>query len=156
MSKALKKASNRGVRITIILAGISDVPLVRRATEHLYSTFLNDHIQIYEWEKSVLHGKAAVVDNHWSTIGSFNLNSLSCYGSIEMNVEIYSPGFAEALRSDFNRVISECSEVTKSNFKQRAGIFNSLTDWLSYQMIRSTMHFLTFLPHLRVLRKYRL
>ena len=153
---ALKKASNRGVRITIILAGISDVPLVRRATEHLYSTFLNDHIQIYEWEKSVLHGKAAVVDNHWSTIGSFNLNSLSCYGSIEMNVEIYSPGFAEALRSDFNRVISECSEVTKSNFKQRAGIFNSLTDWLSYQMIRSTMHFLTFLPHLRVLRKYRL
>jgi cardiolipin synthase len=36
-----------------------------------------------------LHGKAAVVDGNW-TIGSFNLNNLSSYGSLEMNVEIKS------------------------------------------------------------------
>lgn len=156
MSKALKKASIRGVKITIILAGISDVPLVRRATEHLYSTFLHDHIQIYEWEKSVLHGKAAVIDNHWSTIGSFNLNSLSCYGSIEMNVEIYSSGFAEALHSDFSKVINGCREITDSKLKQRASILNSLMDWLSYRAIRFTIHLLTFLPHIRALKKYRL
>jgi len=155
MSKALKKASKRGVKITLILAGISDVPLVRRATEHLYTTFLHDHIKIYEWNKSVLHGKAAIVDNQWSTIGSFNLNSLSCYGSIEMNVEIHSSGFAEALRLDFNRVINECREVTKSSFEKRANIVNRLADWLSYQTIRTTLLSLTFLPHLRVFKKYR-
>ena len=155
MSKALKKASKRGVKITLILAGISDVPLVRRATEHLYTTFLHDHIKIYEWNKSVLHGKAAIVDNQWSTIGSFNLNSLSCYGSIEMNVEIHSSGFAEALRLDFNRVINECREVTKSSFEKRANIVNRLADWLSYQIIRTTILSLTFLPHLRVFKKYR-
>ncbi len=155
MSKALKKASKRGVKITLILAGISDVPLVRRATEHLYTTFLHDHIKIYEWNKSVLHGKAAIVDNQWSTIGSFNLNSLSCYGSIEMNVEIHSSGFAEALRLDFNRVINECREVTKSSFEKRANIVNRLADWLSYQTIRTTILSLTFLPHLRVFKKYR-
>lgn len=155
MSKALKKASKRGVKITLILAGISDVPLVRRATEHLYATFLHDHIKIYEWNKSVLHGKAAIVDNQWSTIGSFNLNSLSCYGSIEMNVEIHSSGFAEALRLDFNRVINECREVTKSSFEKRANIVNRLADWLSYQTIRTTILSLTFLPHLRVFKKYR-
>lgn len=155
MSKALKKASNRGVKITIILAGISDVPLIRRATEHLYSTFLRNHIQIYEWETSVLHGKAAVVDNHWSTIGSFNLNSLSCYGSIEMNVEIYSSGFAEALRSDFSKVLNGSREITESKLKQRSSILNNLADWFSYQAIRFTMLFLTFLPHLRALKNYR-
>ncbi len=155
MSKALKKASKRGVKITLILAGISDVPLVRRATEHLYATFLHDHIKIYEWNKSVLHGKAAIVDNQWSTIGSFNLNSLSCYGSIEMNVEIHSFGFAETLRLDFNRVINECKEVTKSSFEIRANILNRLADWLSYQIIRTTLLSLTFLPHLRVFKKYR-
>ena len=155
MSKALKKASKRGVKITVILAGISDVPLVRRATQHLYATFLHDHIKIFEWNKSVLHGKAAIVDNQWSTIGSFNLNSLSCYGSIEMNVEIHSSGFAEALRLDFNRVINECREVTKSSFEKRANIVNRLADWLSYQTIRTTLLSLTFLPHLRVFKKYR-
>ena len=156
MSKALKKASNRGVKIIVILAGVSDVPLVHRATEHLYSTFIGQGIEVYEWNKSVLHGKAAVVDNQWATIGSFNLNSLSCYGSIEMNVGIYSTDFAEALRSDFNKVILECRKVTKINLKKRASILNRLEDWFSYQMIRTTMLFLTFLPHLKVLKKYRL
>ncbi|MDC6388960.1 phospholipase D-like domain-containing protein [Maribacter sp. PR1] len=156
IAKALKKACKRGIKTTVILAGISDVPLVRRATEHLYSSFLNHHMRIYEWNKSVVHGKASVVDKKWSTVGSFNLNSLSCYGSIEMNVEIHSVEFAENLRADFEKVISECSEITKESLKQRAGIFNRLANWVSYQMVRTAMLLLTFLPHLRFLKDYRL
>ena len=156
LAKALKKACRRGISTTVILAGISDVPLVRKATEHLYSSFLDDHMRIYEWNKSVVHGKAAVVDNKWSTVGSFNLNSLSCYGSIEMNVEVHSGEFAENLRADFEMVISQCSEITKESLRQRAGIFNKLGNWISYQMVRTAMLFLTFLPHLRFLKNYRL
>ena len=156
LAKALKKACKRGIKTTVILAGISDVPLVRRATEHLYSSFLDDHMRIYEWNKSVVHGKAAVVDNKWSTVGSFNLNSLSCYGSIEMNVEVHSVEFAENLRAGFEMVISECSEITKGSLRQRDGILNKLGNWISYQMVRTTMLFLTFLPHLRFLKNYRL
>lgn len=156
IAKALKKACKRGIKTTVILAGISDVLLVRRATELLYSSFLDYHMKIYEWNKSVLHGKAAVVDNKWSTIGSFNLNSLSCYGSIEMNVEVHSGEFAENLRADFEMVISQCSEITKETLRQRAGIFSKLGNWISYQMVRTTMLFLTFLPHLRFLKNYRL
>lgn len=156
MAKALKKACKRGIKTTVILAGISDVPLVRRATEHLYTSFLSHQMRIYEWNKSVVHGKAAVVDNKWSTVGSFNLNSLSCYGSIEMNVEIHSVEFAENLRGDFKKVISECSEITNWTLRQRASIFNKLGNWVSYQMVRTTMLFLTFLPHLRFLKNYRL
>jgi cardiolipin synthase len=156
LAKALKKACKRGIKTTVILAGISDVPLVRRATEHLYSSFLDDHMRIYEWNKSVVHGKTAVVDNKWSTVGSFNLNSLSCYGSIEMNVEVHSVEFAENLRAGFEMVISECSEITKGSLRQRDGILNKLGNWISYQMVRTTMLFLTFLPHLRFLKNYRL
>ncbi|WP_420828665.1 phospholipase D-like domain-containing protein [Maribacter polysaccharolyticus] len=94
------------------MAGVSDLPLVRRATTYLYSSFLSRQILIFEWNKSVLHGKAAAIDNKWATIGSFNLNSLSCYDSIKMNVQVYSPDFAETLRSDFDRVKSKCREVT--------------------------------------------
>ena len=156
IAKALKKACKRGIKTTVILAGISDVPLVRRATEHLCFSFLNHHMRIFEWNKSVVHGKAAVVDNKWSTIGSFNLNSLSCYGSIEMNVEVHSVNFAKILRADFEMVISQCSEITKGSLRQRAGIFNKLGNWVSYQMVRTAMLFLTFLPHLRFLKNYRL
>lgn len=130
--------------------------MVRRAATHLYSSFLRHNMTIYEWNKSVVHGKAAVIDNKWSTIGSFNLNSLSCYGSIEMNVEIYSRSFAKTLRSDFDHVIGQCGQVTPTTLEQRASMPNKLANWAAYHMVRTTMLFLTFLPHLRVFKNYRL
>ena len=156
LTKALKKACNNGIKTNVILAGTSDVPLVRRATKHLYASLLNHNIKIYEWNKSVVHGKAAMVDNNWSIVGSFNMNSLSCYGSIEMNVEIQSSEFAEKLRSDFEKVISECNEITMETLKERSGIFINLGNWVSYQIVRTSIFFLTFLPHVRFLKNYRL
>ncbi|MEP7232014.1 MAG: phospholipase D-like domain-containing protein [Ginsengibacter sp.] len=156
LSNALKKACKRGIKTTLILSGISDVPLMRRAAIHLYSSFLRRHMVLYEWNKSVLHGKAAVVDNKWATVGSFNLNSLSCYGSIEMNVEVNSSHFAGALRYDFNNVINQCRQITFSTLKKKSGIANRTANWFSYQIVRATLFFLTFLPHIRFLKKYRL
>jgi cardiolipin synthase len=156
LSNALKKACKRGIKTTLILSGISDVPLMRRAATHLYSSFLRRHMVLYEWNKSVLHGKAAVVDNKWATVGSFNLNSLSCYGSIEMNVEAYSSRFAGALRYDFDSVIKQCKQITFSTLKKKSGIANRMSNWFSYQIVRAALFFLTFLPHLRFLKKYRL
>ncbi|MEO5947747.1 MAG: phospholipase D-like domain-containing protein [Chitinophagaceae bacterium] len=156
LSGALKKACNRGIKTTLILSGISDVPLMRRAATHLYSSYLRRHMVLYEWKKSVLHGKAAVVDDKWATVGSFNLNNLSCYGSIEMNVEVNSSRFAGALRYDFNNVISKCKQITFSTLKKKSGIANRIANWFSYQIVRTTLFFLTFLPHIRFLKKYRL
>jgi cardiolipin synthase len=156
IAKALKKASEKGVKIIVVLAGISDVPLVHKAATYLYSSFLRHHIQVYEWNNSVLHSKAAVVDNKWATIGSFNMNSLSCYGSIEMNVEIFSPDFAEILRSDFDTVINECGEVTNTTLQHSNKGLNRFANWFSYQTIRISIFSLTFLPHLRFLEKFRL
>jgi len=104
----LKNAAKRGVKVKIILSGISDLPIVMRATQYLYASFLNQGIELYEWKKSVLHGKLMVIDNVWSTIGSFNLNHLSSYGSIEMNAEIKRTTFsASMLQSKLD--ISICS-----------------------------------------------
>jgi cardiolipin synthase len=156
LSGALKKACNSGIKTTLILSGISDVPLIRRAATHLYSSFLRRNMILYEWNKSVLHSKAAVVDNKWATVGSFNLNSLSCYGSIEMNVEVYSSLFAGALRSDFNNIISQCRQITFCALRKKSGIANRIANWFSYQIVRTTLFFLTFLPHIRLLKRFRL
>jgi cardiolipin synthase len=62
MNTALKKAAKNKVKIKLILAGISDVTLSRRATHHF--SLLDNNIELYEWDKTVLHGKAAVVDGN--------------------------------------------------------------------------------------------
>ncbi|HEX2898517.1 MAG TPA: phospholipase D-like domain-containing protein, partial [Bacteroidia bacterium] len=109
---ALQKAARRGAAVKLILSGTSDVPVLRRATNYLYDKLLRDGLILYEWPHSVLHGKAAVVDHHWTTIGSFNLNQLSVYGSIEMNVAAESPAFAAEATAAFEDVISQCPRIT--------------------------------------------
>ena len=91
--KLLRMARPRGVDITIVLSAESDAPVFKRATDFLYDFILRNNIKIYEYLPSNLHAKVATVDGKWSTIGSYNLNHLSDYGSIEMNVDVLDEPF---------------------------------------------------------------
>ncbi len=145
--KALKEASDRGVKIKIILSGVSDVPFVRNAARYLYSSLLRHHIELYEWNKSVMHGKVALVDHSWSTIGSFNLNYLSSYGSIEMNVEIQSLEFAKIVAVEMNNIIAQCEPMAIIGKKN--GIFTKIAYWFAYRIVRISLIIVTYFPHKR-------
>jgi cardiolipin synthase len=107
---------------------------------------------LYEWDKTVLHGKAAVVGN-WTTIGSFNLNNLSSYGSLEMNVEIKSTAFASSYLEHLNEVIAQCQTITHKSLKKRNNISSSFINWLSYWAARLILNIVTYFPQNRF-KKY--
>jgi cardiolipin synthase len=146
---ALKKAAKNNVKIKLILSGISDIPISKRATNHIYSSLLANNIELYEWNKTVLHGKAAMVDNNWTTIGSFNLNNLSCYGSLEMNVEIKSTSFSSDYRVHLNGIIAQCQKITPGYFKKRNSFYSKYINWLSYWIARQLLNIATYFPHKR-------
>lgn len=154
MNNALKKAARNKVKIKLILSGISDIPLSRRATYHIYSALLENNIELYEWTKTVLHGKAAVVDDYWSTIGSFNLNNLSTYGSLEMNVEIKSAAFSSAYSTHLKDVIGQCQRITPESLKKRNSISSDLMNWLSYWAARALLNIVTYFPYKRFKKIY--
>jgi cardiolipin synthase len=85
--RALKRAAKRGVAVKLLLAGRSDVPLIRTATRSLHRGLVLAGVQIFEWTSSVLHAKAATIDNHRFLVGSFNLDPLSL-SNLETLVEI--------------------------------------------------------------------
>ncbi|HEY4618016.1 MAG TPA: phospholipase D-like domain-containing protein [Flavobacterium sp.] len=154
MNNALKKAARNKVKIKLILSGVSDIPLSRRATYHIYSTLLENNIELYEWNKNVLHGKAAVVDDYWCTIGSFNLNNLSTYGSLEMNVEIKSPAFSGAYSTHLKDVIAQCQRITPESLKKRNTVSSGFLNWLSYWTARVILNVVTYFPHKRFKKIY--
>lgn len=134
--RVLRRTGKRGIEITIILTGKSDVRFIRNAEKFLYGFLLRNRIKIYEWPNSMMHGKAIIVDNGWATIGSYNLNQLSHYRSIELNVDIKNEKFVESFRSHLEKVIlKECIEITKENFSH-AGIFSQLLNFFSYHYVR--------------------
>jgi cardiolipin synthase len=85
--RALRKAARRGVEVTLLLAGRSDVPFSRAATLSLYRRLLAADVRIYEWTRSILHAKAATVDGRRFLVGSFNLDPLSL-ANLETLVEV--------------------------------------------------------------------
>lgn len=119
--KQLSQARARGVRVRLILPKYSDWPSYILASEYLYEYFLERGVEIYRWEKSVLHGKLATVDDNWSTIGSFNLNYTSYQQNLEMNVDIYSQDFTRYLNQEIDHIIKNgCERVELSTFNKKA------------------------------------
>jgi cardiolipin synthase len=149
ITQALKKAAKNKVRIRLILSGISDLPMTRRATCYLYSKLLSYDIELYEWNSSILHGKTAVIDSYWTTIGSFNLNNLSSYGSIETNVEINSPIFAQMYQEDLNQIIAQCQKITPQTLSIKNTTLAKFTNWISYYSTRFIEIIVTFTPYRR-------
>lgn len=75
--RCIVAAARRGVEVNLVLAGQSDVLLVRAATRSLYRRLLRAGVHIYEWSGSVLHAKVASVDGNKLLMGSFNLDPFS-------------------------------------------------------------------------------
>lgn len=138
--RLLRNASMRGVDIKIVLSAESDAPIFERATHFLYDFILRNNIRIYEYLPSNLHAKVAVVDGRWSTVGSYNMNHLSDYGSVEINVGILDEGFALQFEDRLKKIIKQdCRQVTFEEFVRRRTWFSRLRGWSSYQMIRLLM-----------------
>jgi cardiolipin synthase len=143
--RQLARAIDRGVKIRIIVAGSSDVAVAKYAERHMYDWLLRNHVEIYEYKKNILHGKIAVCDDVWMTVGSYNVNNISAYASIELNVDVYSPLFAKEVRHTLEKITNDdCVPITTERHRQSRNIFNQFLRWLSYQFIRMTFYLFTF------------
>jgi cardiolipin synthase len=105
--RALQQAKLRGVRVILLLQGRVEYRLQHYATLALYDELLRSDIEIYEYHRSYLHAKVAVIDQQWATVGSSNIDPFSLWLAREANLEIMDAGFAQELRADLQREIEQ-------------------------------------------------
>jgi len=139
----LRRASKRGVEIRIIMTRFSDVPIVKKASEYLYGRLLRAGVRIFECDQAMVHGKAAVVDGEWATIGSYNQNQLSAYISIELNLDVVNADFCHRFNAHLQEVmLHECSEITNASFERSSSWMAHFSRWISYRMVRLSLRML--------------
>lgn len=135
-SNALKNAAERGVRVELLLQGKIEYRLQYHATRALYENLLQAGIRIYEYNRSYLHAKVAVIDQHWTTVGSSNIDPFSLLLAREANVFIEDHQFANTLRTSLTTAITEESiPVTPAN-KNFFSWRNYIVNWLSFYIVR--------------------
>ena len=99
LRKALMMAAQRGVKVQLLLQGKYEYFMQYHAVRPVYGALLGCGVEIYEYSASFLHAKVAVVDSHWVTVGSSNLDPLSLLLAREANVVVNDTGFAADLRA---------------------------------------------------------
>ena len=139
--RALRNAARRGVEVTLILQGMPDMPWVRLCSRLLYNYLLRDGVRIHEYCERPLHGKVALVDREWSTVGSSNLDPLSLSLNLEANLVIRDQTFNQLLYEHLDELRQKrCKSVTLQRVLRGY--------WWRAPLIFLTFHFTRFFPAL--------
>ena len=110
--REMRRAAQRGVDVRLVLQGQPDMPIVRTAASMLYDHLLRAGVRIYEYCDRPLHGKVALVDDNWSTVGSSNLDPLSLSLNLEANVVIRDEAFNAHLHERLAHLMEHsCKQV---------------------------------------------
>jgi len=134
--RALLDACARGVTVTILLQGQVEYALLHYATQALYGKLLKSGVRLFEYKSGFLHAKVAVVDAHWATVGSSNIDPFSLLLAREANVAIKDAGFASRLQASLQRAMAlDAVEITRADFKRSSWPARALR-WTAYGLVR--------------------
>ena len=136
---ALMEATGRGVRVAIVVQGWSDHRVFQQASRVLYGSLLDHGVEIYEYERSELHAKAAVVDARWATVGSSNLDPFSLFLAREANVAVLGEAFAGELRNSIEQEIHRGARPVPRLLWRRRPWPMRVAGWLAYGYARLAM-----------------
>ena len=127
---SIREARRRGVRIRMLLEGDkTDAKAVKYASRAQYEHLLEMGVDIAEYQPTMMHAKAVVVDGLLSIIGSANFDNRSLELNEELNVAAFDPSLASRLLADFQRDLGMSKRVELQEWKSRP-VYARGRDWM--------------------------
>jgi cardiolipin synthase len=135
--KKIADAAKRGVKVKVVLTANADIFMIKYAERYIYRWLFKNNIEVYEYQNSVLHAKIAVRDGEWMTGGSYNLNNLSAFASIELNLDVKDKKFAQLVQDKLEGIIAkDCLRITEKKFNKTANFFTRAAHFGAYEVFR--------------------
>jgi cardiolipin synthase A/B len=116
VAEELRQALDRGVRVAVLVPAepapqartARAQPSMRSFTEHMHHFAGCDDFTLFAISGTspggrsdvYVHSKLMAVDDRWATVGSCNLHRASVAGNAELNVSVWDPHVARALRCE--------------------------------------------------------
>jgi cardiolipin synthase len=136
LRRALIGAARRGVRVTLLLQGRYEYFMQYHAARPVYGALLEAGVEIHEYEAGFLHAKVAVVDGHWATVGSSNLDPLSLLLAREANVVVEDRAFAEGLAAILREAMLTQGRRMEPAAHSHRPLGQRLRGWVAYALVR--------------------
>ncbi len=119
---------------------------MRWAGATLYDYLARAGVNIYEYGERPLHGKVAVVDGDWATVGSSNLDPLSLFLNLEANLVVRDHAFAARLRERLEHLMQHnCKRLDARQVKPRT-LWRQLASFVVFHLLRRFPNWAGWLP----------
>ena len=142
----LRRAAQRGVDLRLILQGTPDMPIVKVAASMLYDHLLSAGVKIYEYCERPLHGKVALTDDEWSTVGSSNLDPLSLSLNLEANIIIKDRDFNQQLGEHLEHLMrTSCKQIQAGDVVE-SGLWVKVRSFFIFHLLRHYPAWFGWLP----------
>lgn len=141
LRKALVHAAERGLQVTLLI-GVGQFVMQDAVAQSFYPRLTRAGVKIVEYRRTQLHGKVAVIDDEWATVGSSNFDGLSLFVNHEANIIVRDQGFATSLREYIRRGIAEGVPVTAEDVA-RLSWPRRIWNRFAYGLYRFVLHVLT-------------
>ncbi len=128
----LLAARQRGVDVKIMISGIhTDNLLARYISTRLYGRLLEAGVEIYEYNRTMLHHKIMICDGLWSTAGTTNFDDRSFAHNEENNICVHDRAFAAEWERIFLDDLEDCDQVNLHDWRNRGVVVKATELFMS-------------------------
>jgi cardiolipin synthase len=117
LRKAMIHAAQRGVEV-VLLIGVGQFVMQDAVAQSFYPRLVRAGVTIVEYRHTQLHGKLAVIDGEWATVGSSNFDGLSLFVNHEANIVVRDSAFAKSLQQMIREAVVEGVVITAADVAQ--------------------------------------
>lgn len=116
----LKTAVERGVRVRLLVPRQVDQKLVERASFTYYGELLEAGVQIYLYNKGMIHAKSLIIDEEVAEVGAANYDMRSFRLNYEVCEFFYSKDVASDLTEQFEQDLNDSVPLRMEDLLQRS------------------------------------
>jgi cardiolipin synthase len=121
LREAAMARAQAGVDVRILIPGKhTDAKPIRQASHSYYDDLLSAGVRIFEYQPTMFHMKALVVDGRWSIVGSANMDIRSKELNQENVLGILDQGFARQVEQTFLADLEKAAEIRLADWRRRS------------------------------------
>ncbi len=148
VTRALKRAVRRGVRVRLLFPKKNDVAIARWAAHGLYGRLLRAGMEVWEYKPTMMHAKLTIADDT-VIAGSANLDIRSGRLNYELVAIVNDPHLAAEARSDFEADLKEAERIHLHAWSARP-FMQKIKERISYWLLaRADL----FISRMEIMRK---
>lgn len=116
---ALKTCAKGGVKVKLLMPADPDSLFVHSASLTYMGELLRNDIEVYMYNKGMIHAKVMIIDEELSTIGTANMDYRSFDNNAEVNAVFFDQDIAKELKEQYLEDLDNASRLDYLAWKKR-------------------------------------